>query len=256
MKRRDLFRDAGRAGLALGLAAAGRPALAAAKAGNDDITLMNTALALEHQAIWAYGLAGGSGLLSAKAKEVGLLFQGSHELHRDLLAEAVKQKGGSPVEPLKDYKFGVPLANEKDVLELAFKLEIGAARVYLYVVDRFQDRALSASAGKDSFRRGPARDRAAQCPRAGARADVPADRVVEAGRGKPVIPRRSRGLPDLQTPGTWPAERGIPRSSLGMTAHLGCRQGCGRPPTSPAKLPSESPQHLGWPPGPPSGPRG
>ena len=40
--------------------------------------------------------------------------------------------------------FGVPLANEKDVLELAFKLEVGAARVYLYTVDRFQDRALSA----------------------------------------------------------------------------------------------------------------
>lgn len=150
MKRRDLFRDAGRAGLALGLAAAGRPALAlaTAKSENDDVTLINTALALEHQAIWAYGLAGGSGLLSAKAKEVGLLFQGSHELHRDLLTDAVKRKGGSPVEPLKDYKFGVPLANEKDVLELAFKLEVGAARVYLYVVDRFQDRALSASAGR------------------------------------------------------------------------------------------------------------
>ena len=154
MKRRDLFRDAGRVGLALGLAAAGRPAFAMpgdAKTGkieNEDVTLMNTALALEHQAIWAYGLAGGSGLLSAKAKEVGLLFQGSHEMHRDLLVDAVKRKGGAPVEPLKDYKFGVPLANEEDVLELAFKLEVGAARVYLYVVDRFQDRALSAAAGR------------------------------------------------------------------------------------------------------------
>jgi len=156
-RRRDLFREAGRVGLALGLAAVGRPLLAlpgkSKAAGErpdaaDDITLMNTALALEHQAIWAYGLAGSSGLLSAKAKEVGLLFQGSHELHRDLLAEAVKGKGGTPAEPQKEYKFGVPLANEKDVLELAFKLEIGAARVYLYVVDRFQDRALSASAGK------------------------------------------------------------------------------------------------------------
>jgi Ferritin-like domain len=152
--RRDFFRDAGRVGLALGLAAAGRPALAlpeisrAGKAESDDITLMNTALALEHQAIWAYGLAGGSGLLSAKAKEVGLLFQGSHELHRDLLVDTIRRKGGAPAEPQKDYKFGVPLANEKDVLELAFKLEVGAARVYLYVVDRFQDRALSASAGR------------------------------------------------------------------------------------------------------------
>jgi hypothetical protein len=152
--RRDLFREAGRVGLALGLAAAGRPLIAlpsdskSAKTAYDDITLMNTALALEHEAIWAYGLAGGSGLLSAKAKEVGLLFQGSHELHRDLLADAIKGKGGAPVEARKEYKFGVPLANEKDVLELAFKLEVGAARVYLYVVDRFQDRALAASAGK------------------------------------------------------------------------------------------------------------
>jgi len=94
--RRDLFRSAGQAGLALGLAAAGRPLLALPRKGApasgvyDDITLMNTALALEHEAIWAYGLAGKSGLLSAKAKEVGLLFQGSHELHRDLLVDAIK----------------------------------------------------------------------------------------------------------------------------------------------------------------------
>ncbi|MEX0878983.1 MAG: ferritin-like domain-containing protein [Thermoanaerobaculia bacterium] len=149
--RRDLFRDAASAGLALGLVAAGRPLLALPgkdAAVYDDLTLMNTALALEHEAIWAYGLAGGSGLLSAKAKEVGLLFQGSHEIHRDLLVDTVKRKGGAPVEPKKEYVFGVPLTNERDVLELAFKLEVGAARVYLYVVERFQDRALSGSAAK------------------------------------------------------------------------------------------------------------
>jgi len=152
MRRRDLFRKAGAAGLALGLAAAGRPLMALPEKGKtsgaDDLTMMNTALALEHEAIWAYGLAGSSGLLSAKAKEVGLLFQGSHELHRDLLIDAVKRKGGVPVDPKKEYVFGVPLTNEKDVLELAFKLEVGAARVYLYVVDRFQDRALSGSAAR------------------------------------------------------------------------------------------------------------
>jgi ferritin-like protein len=152
MRRRDLFREAGAAGLALGLAAAGRPLMALPEKGKtsgaDDLTMMNTALALEHEAIWAYGLAGNSGLLSAKAKEVGLLFQGSHELHRDLLVDAVKRKGGVPVDPKKEYVFGVPLTNEKDVLELAFKLEVGAARVYLYVVDRFQDRALSGSAAR------------------------------------------------------------------------------------------------------------
>ena len=82
MRRRDLFREAGRTGLALGLAAAGRPLIAMPSSGPqasgapsaaDDLVLMNTALALEHEAIWAYGLAGNSGLLSAKAKEVGAL---------------------------------------------------------------------------------------------------------------------------------------------------------------------------------------
>jgi hypothetical protein len=150
--RRDFFRAAARAGLALGLAAAGRPLLALdskkAPAEGDDIVLLNTALALEHEAIWAYGLAGKSGLLSEKAKEVGLLFQGSHEIHRDLIVDALKRKGGTVVEPKKEYVFGVPLATEKDVLELAFKLEVGAARAYLSVVDRFKDRALAASAGR------------------------------------------------------------------------------------------------------------
>ena len=151
MQRRDLFRSAARTGIALGLAAAGRPlvALPAPDAADvDDIGLMNTALALEHQAIWAYGLAGRSGLLSARAKEVGLAFQGSHEIHRDLLVDAVRRKGGTPADAKKEYVFSVPLANEKDVLELAFQLEVGAARAYLSVVNRFHDRALSASAAK------------------------------------------------------------------------------------------------------------
>ena len=65
-------------------------------------------------------------------------------------------KFGTPIEPHNfDRAFeahchhaNVPLATEKDVLELAFKLEVGAARAYLSVVDRFQDRALSAAAGR------------------------------------------------------------------------------------------------------------
>ena len=150
-RRRDFFGQAAKAGLALGLAAAGRPLIALPEKGEapaDDILLMNTALALEHEAIWAYGLAGKSGLLSEKARDVGLLFQGSHEIHRDILVDAVRRKGGQPVDAKKEYVFGVPLAKEEDVLELAFKLEVGAARAYLSVIDKFQDRALSASASR------------------------------------------------------------------------------------------------------------
>lgn len=151
--RRDFFRSAAKTGLALGLAAAGRPLIALPEPGKtpaagEDVLLLNTALALEHEAIWAYGLAGRSGLLSAKAKEVGLLFQGSHEIHRDLVAEAVRRKGGTPVDAKKEYVFEVPLSTERDILELAFKLEVGAARAYISVVDKFQDRTLSASAAK------------------------------------------------------------------------------------------------------------
>ncbi|HEY1252840.1 MAG TPA: ferritin-like domain-containing protein [Thermoanaerobaculia bacterium] len=151
MHRRDFFRNAATTGLALGLAAAGRPLLALpekADAPADDVLLLNTALALEHEAIWAYGLAGNSGLLSAKAKEVGLLFQGSHEIHRDLLVDVIKRKGGQPVDARKEYVFTVPLKKEEDVLQLAFTLEVGAARAYLSVVDKFQDRSLSASASR------------------------------------------------------------------------------------------------------------
>ena len=68
--RRDFFRAAARTGLALGLAAAGQPLIAISRGGTpapgEDVTLLNTALALEHEAIWAYGLAGKSGLLSEK----------------------------------------------------------------------------------------------------------------------------------------------------------------------------------------------
>ena len=151
MRRRDLFGDVARTGLALGLAAAGRPLLGLPGKDPDaaeDVTMMNNALALEHEAIWAYGLAGRSGLLTEKTREVGLLFQGSHEIHRDLLTDAIQRKGGQAVEPRKEYVFDVPLKDEKDVLELAFKLEVGAARAYLYVVDRFQDRTLSGSAAR------------------------------------------------------------------------------------------------------------
>jgi ferritin-like protein len=151
--RRDFFGSAAKTGLALGLAAAGRPLIALPEPGKapapgDDVVLLNTALALEHQAIWAYALAGKSGLLSEKARDVGLLFQGSHEIHRDLVADAVKRKGGDPVDAKKEYVFDAPLKTEKDILELAFKLEVGAARAYISVVDKFQDRALSASAAK------------------------------------------------------------------------------------------------------------
>jgi rubrerythrin len=113
-----------------------------------DIDLLNLALGLEHEAIYAYELAGKSGLLSAKAAEVGLAFQGSHEGHRDLIDKIIREKGGRPLLPSKTYSWSDPLKDEKDVLTLAFRLEVGAARAYISVVPKFQDRKLSEGAAK------------------------------------------------------------------------------------------------------------
>lgn len=113
-----------------------------------DVDMLNIALGLEHEAIYAYGLAGKSGLLSQKAAEVGLAFQGSHEGHRDLLVDIIRKKGGRPVPPSQSYSWADPLKDEKDVLQLAFRLEVGAARAYLSVVPKFKDRSLSEGAAK------------------------------------------------------------------------------------------------------------
>lgn len=124
------------------------PARRRAETESQDVDILNIALGLEHEAIYAYGLAGKSGLLSAKAAEVGLAFQGSHEGHRDLLVDIIRKKGGRPVPPSQSYSWSDPLKDEKDVLALAFRLEVGAARAYLSVVPKFDDRALSEGAAK------------------------------------------------------------------------------------------------------------
>jgi len=136
--------------LLLGAAAAvsARRLAAAPASEQDDVDRLNLALGLEHEAIYAYGLAGRSGLLSARAADVGLAFQGSHEGHRDLLAEIIRKKGGRPIPPSQSYSWDVPLKEEKDVLLLAFNLEVGAARAYLSVVPKFADRSLSEGAAR------------------------------------------------------------------------------------------------------------
>ena len=71
--------------LAGGATAAGLPLLGGPKASThppSDVALLNIALELEHTAIYAYGLAAGSGLLSKGALSVGGLFKTSHETHR------------------------------------------------------------------------------------------------------------------------------------------------------------------------------
>lgn len=142
-----------RAGLSLGgiglVAAAGAaPAFAASNPGDTDIAVMQGALALEHEGIAAYRLAGGSGLLKPTTLKVALVFKGRHEQHRDALAALITKAGGQPVDPKSDseYVHGLDLEalkSEGDVLKLATKLELGAVNAYAGQVAALQDRQLA-----------------------------------------------------------------------------------------------------------------
>ena len=72
-----------------------------------DITVLNTAIAAEHEAVAAYQLGAESGLLTSEVLPVAVAFQGHHKEHIDALAKAVRELGGIPAEPKAAYSFPV-----------------------------------------------------------------------------------------------------------------------------------------------------
>ena len=138
---------------------AGREAMAASKskpmAANpaQDVSILNVALGLEHEAIGAYQIGAESGLLEKSVLDVAVLFQSQHKGHRDALVKAVHKLGGVPVESksLQEYMAALKVASlktQRDVLTLAARLERGAANAYLGVIPSFADPALAQVAGR------------------------------------------------------------------------------------------------------------
>jgi len=147
--RRSFIRNARLSAASISaLAFLGGSASAAAKhaaGGAGDIGVINGALAIEHEGIAAYRLAGGSGLLSPGTLKAALVFKGHHEGHRDRLAALVQKMGGTPVEPRPDNDYVSELnlgalKSEGDVVALAIKLEMGAANAYIGQVQALRDR--------------------------------------------------------------------------------------------------------------------
>jgi rubrerythrin len=131
------------AGLLIGAASlAGRANAAPDPTG--DVSVMQGALALEHEGIAAYRLAGASGLLQPDTLKVALLFKGHHEQHRDALANLIRKAGGKPVEPkvdaeyVKELNLGA-LKSQTDVVSLATRLELGATNAYASQVAALRD---------------------------------------------------------------------------------------------------------------------
>ncbi|MFO1385710.1 MAG: ferritin-like domain-containing protein [Chitinivorax sp.] len=159
--RRAFLRGTSTATLSAGamLLLAGNPAAAASVAKGaaephaGDIGILNVALGLEHQGINAYTLGATSGLLQKPVLDIALKFKDDHKIHRDLLAKAITQLGGTPVneKPLEVYAKALnaaSLKSQEDILRLALSLELGASNAYLSVLPSFKDSSLSKVAGQ------------------------------------------------------------------------------------------------------------
>jgi rubrerythrin len=127
---------------------AGRDALAAtAAAAPDDVRILNTALAAEHEAIAAYQVGAESGLLQKAVLDLAVQFQGHHKQHADVLAATVRKLGGAPAAAKAKYEFPTAsLKTQADVLGFAATLEKGAVSAYLGAVPIFSQRDLAKAA--------------------------------------------------------------------------------------------------------------
>ena len=118
-----------------------------------DVSILNIALGLEHEAINAYQLGAGSGLLQKPLLDVALLFQSHHKGHRDALIATIQKMGGKPVAEASMQAYAESLKagslkNQNDVLALAARLELGATNAYLGVIPAFESRDLAKVAGR------------------------------------------------------------------------------------------------------------
>ncbi len=153
--RRGFLRNAGLAVAGAGaLAATGLPALAASSRHraavhhNNDVAVLQGALALEHEGIAAYTLAGGTGLLTPDVLKIALTFLGHHKGHRDALAKIIQKAGASPVQPKTDAEYTTELKlgtlkSQSDVITFAAGLEKGAANAYVGQIAALTDHELT-----------------------------------------------------------------------------------------------------------------
>lgn len=134
---------------------AGQEVLAQGASGDaaKDVAILNVALGLEHEAINAYQLGAGSGLLQKPVLDVAVAFQGHHKAHREALIATIQKLGGTPVaeKKLDDYAKALKadtLKSQSDVLDLAARLELGAVNAYLGVIPSLQSKDLAKVAAR------------------------------------------------------------------------------------------------------------
>jgi len=157
IRRRGLLRASGVTVLSASavalLAACEKMAVAQPSNPANDVGILNTALGLEHEAVSAYQVGAGSGLLQKPVLDVAVKIQSDHKAHRDALIAAVRKLGGTPVAAKSDAEVAqslnaASLKTQTDVLRLAQKLERAAANAYIGVIPSFNDKSLAQAAAR------------------------------------------------------------------------------------------------------------
>lgn len=134
---------------------AGNSRLAVAATGNPsgDVNILNVALGLEHEAIAAYQVGAESGLLQKPVFDTAVLFQSHHKQHRDALVATIEKLGGKPVIAKSNSDYAASLGagglkSQTDILNLAARLELGAANAYIGVIPAFSEKELAKVAAR------------------------------------------------------------------------------------------------------------
>ena len=107
----------------------------------NDIQILNRALFFENRGVWAYNFAAGKLSTSEVGKtvlELGLQNRADHEKHQEMLRNAIRELGGTPVQMEKNYDLSSYINkgqgnvdNDVNIAKLALALEIGAAVGYV-----------------------------------------------------------------------------------------------------------------------------
>jgi ferritin-like protein len=146
-RRRFLARLAAAAGVAPPLVGLlGGRALALPRGEETDFSILDAAIALEHQAIALYGLGLQRSLFPQNLRRYAVEFRGDHEGHRDTQIAIAEERGGRPPAPLPDYDFGPTPAGD-DFIRKALTIEVAAQEAYTALLSQIgtKDYMLSAA---------------------------------------------------------------------------------------------------------------
>jgi hypothetical protein len=121
-----------------------------------DIAILNAAIDLENQGIWAYGAAGSKLSNTQAGRAILALAQrnrADHIKHRDALVQAVRKLGGTPAPAKESYDLSSYLSagegnldSDVNIGKLALALEVDAVLAYNAAFSQLSDRELLVAA--------------------------------------------------------------------------------------------------------------